>query len=98
VRRQFGFDDARTFQSKVTPVFNFGAGLRFYFSKLIALRLELRDYFYPEHGEAEASALKGSDQVECMEKANEAGFCKIGGLTFNLHFQGGLQLSFGGDE
>lgn len=35
-------------ETAVGPAFNFGLGLRFYFSRLVALRLEFRDYFYPE--------------------------------------------------
>ena len=45
-RRQQGADETRTYVSKVSPVFNFGVGLRFYFFKSIALRIEFRDYFY----------------------------------------------------
>jgi outer membrane beta-barrel protein len=61
-----------TFASKVSPTFDFGLGLRFYFNKLLGLRIELKDYFYPDPAPNE------------------------GGLTFNLHFQVGLQLAFGG--
>lgn len=60
--------------SKVGPAFNFGVGLHVYFTKLIGLRLEFRDYFYP-------------DPIDSADK---------GGLTFNLHFQVGLQFAFGG--
>lgn len=59
---------------KVVPAFNFGVGLHVYFTKMIGLRLEFRDYFYP-------------DPIESADK---------GGLTFNLHFQVGLQFAFGG--
>ena len=67
----------------VVPAFNFGTGLRFYFSRLIALRMELRDYFYPDPGfkEDENTGAKQSQD----------------GFTWNLHFQAGLQFSFGGE-
>lgn len=35
-------------ESSVGPAFNFGLGLRFYFSRLVAARLEFRNFFYPE--------------------------------------------------
>lgn len=47
-RRQQGADETRTYVSKVSPVFNFGVGLRFYFFKSIALRVEFRDFFFPD--------------------------------------------------
>lgn len=50
-RRQVGIDDTKTFDSKITPAFNFGLGFRFYFSRLVALRVEFRDFFYPDPGE-----------------------------------------------
>lgn len=76
-RRQFGFDDTKTFESAIAPVFNVGLGFRFYFTDLLALRLEFRDFFYPDPG---------------------AGENDVSGLTFNLHFQGGVQFTFGGAE
>lgn len=76
VRRKEGSPDnpPEGFDRKTTPAFNVGLGLRFYFNRLIAMRLELRDYFYPE------PAVNAS------------------GMTYNFHFQGGLQFAFGGDE
>jgi outer membrane beta-barrel protein len=62
------------FDSKVSLMLDFGVGLRVYFTKLIALRLEFRNYLYPE------------------PDATKSGF------TSNLHFQGGVQFAFGGDE
>lgn len=67
-------------ETAVGPMFNFGLGLRFYFSRLVALRLEFRDYFYP-------------DPANYADPANQ-----VGGFTFNLHFQAGVQFAFGGDE
>ena len=63
-----------SFDQVVTPVFNFGLGLRFYLNRLIGIRLEMRDYFYPESDPGQS------------------------GLTFNLHFQAGVQFAFGGEE
>ena len=68
-----------TFTTETTPAFNFGLGLRFYFSRLLALRLEFRDYFYPDPASYPAPAENP------------------GGLTWNLHFQLGVQFAFGGD-
>jgi outer membrane beta-barrel protein len=48
LRRQVGADDVRTFESKTGPAFNFGFGLRFYFTQWLGLRLEFRDYFFPD--------------------------------------------------
>ncbi len=59
------------FDSKVTPAFHLGLGLRFHFTDNIALRLEFRDYFYPDPDPEQ------------------------GGLTWILHFQGGIQYTFG---
>jgi outer membrane beta-barrel protein len=81
-RRQAGIDTI-TYDSAVTPVFNVGGGMRFYFSKLAALRLEFRSFFYPDP--AAGDPVFDPDQ-------------DIGGLTWNLHFQAGLQFAFGGDE
>jgi outer membrane beta-barrel protein len=47
IRKQFGFENP-TFESKVTPMFNFGGGLRFYVIKELALRAEFRNYFFPD--------------------------------------------------
>jgi outer membrane beta-barrel protein len=75
LRRQVGAEEAGLpHLTSVAPAFNFGVGLHVYFTKLIGLRVEFRDYFYP-------------DPIETADK---------GGLTFNLHFQVGLQFAFGG--
>jgi outer membrane beta-barrel protein len=71
-------------RSKIAPVFNVGFGLRFYFTKMVALRLEFRDYFYPD---------PGANDPENSEPGTE-----VGGLTWHLHFQAGLQFAFGGDD
>lgn len=81
VKRQTGLTNSQlnqcpglpsaTYESKTVPLFNFGLALRFYITKLIGLRVELRDYFFPDPG-------------------------PDGGLSFNLHFQAGLQFTFGG--
>lgn len=39
------------YDTSVGAIFNVGIGFRFYITKLIALRLELRDYFFPDAGE-----------------------------------------------
>lgn len=69
------------YDSKVVPAFNFGVGLHVYFTKMIGLRLEFRDYFYPESYDPLDDGVTGESK---------------GGLTFNLHFQVGLQFAFGG--
>lgn len=43
-----GVDAPKEYDTSVGPVFSFGGGLRFYFNRYIALRLELRDFFYPD--------------------------------------------------
>lgn len=70
LRKQVGTKDVATFVNTTAAAFNFGLGLRFYFNRWIGLRLEFRNYFYPDPDSA--------------------------GMTFNLHFQGGLQFAFGG--
>ncbi len=62
------------YDTSFTPIFSLGIGMHFYMTKLLALRIEIRDYFFPEPA---------------------AG---VGGLTWNLHAQAGLQLTFGGDD
>jgi outer membrane beta-barrel protein len=42
------------YATSVGAMFNFGIGFRFYVTRLVALRLELRDYFFPEAGTCEA--------------------------------------------
>lgn len=84
VRRQVGKDATgdKHFDSATTWTANFGLGFRFYFTRLLALRLEFRDFFYPE--------------PECKDPVCVAPFPT--GFTFNLMFHGGLQFSFGGDQ
>lgn len=48
LRRQQGTDDVRTFESKVGAVINAGVGLRFYITRMIAIRFEFRNFFYPD--------------------------------------------------
>ena len=38
------------YATSVGAMFDFGIGFRFYVTRMIALRLELRDYFFPEAG------------------------------------------------
>ncbi len=83
IRRQMGIDGASAFESKVTAGFNFGAGLRFYFKLAdtrMALRLEFREFFFPD---------PASNPSNDPMKSNDS-------ITWNLHFQGGLQFAFGG--
>ena len=72
VRRNRGPAGATEFTTDTafTPIFSFGFGLRLYLTDLIGLRLEFRDFFYPEPEQG------------------------VGGFTFNLHFQGGVQFTF----
>jgi hypothetical protein len=66
---------------------NFGLGLRFYFSKLIGLRFEFRDYVvFPD-----------PSPVPSVETDPNSARVEDGGVSFNLHFQVGLQFSFGGE-
>ncbi|MBI2375958.1 MAG: outer membrane beta-barrel domain-containing protein [Deltaproteobacteria bacterium] len=86
LRKQSGYldkvsgADSRTYASATQPIFNFGLGLRFYFSRLVALRVEFRDYFYPDP----------------LPNPNDDPKKETDPLTWGLHFQAGLQLSFGG--
>ncbi|MBI4818246.1 MAG: outer membrane beta-barrel domain-containing protein [Deltaproteobacteria bacterium] len=86
LRKQSGYldkasgNDTREYSTASKPIFNFGLGLRFYFSKLVALRLEFRDYFYPDP----------------LPNPNDDPKKETDPLTWGLHFQGGLQFSFGG--
>ncbi|MFO0726776.1 MAG: outer membrane beta-barrel domain-containing protein [Myxococcota bacterium] len=48
IRSQVGADAVRTYSSHISPLFNFGVGFRFYFFKMFALRLEFRDFFFPD--------------------------------------------------
>lgn len=92
-RRQFGvvLDDGTSpkpvsYHSKIGPQFNFGVGLHVYLTKLISLRVELRDYFYPEPFDiADHNPAEFSNATE-----------EPGGFTFNLHFQAGLSFALGG--
>lgn len=83
-RRQVGVEGSGTFLSKVSPAFNFGVGLHVYLTKMIGLRLEFRDYFFPEPFDPVADGIAVPADKD------------VGGLTFNLHFQVGLQFAFGG--
>lgn len=83
IRKQVGGDGASSFESKVTAGFNFGAGLRFYFNLFdtrMALRLEFREYFFPD---------PANNPSNDPMKSNDS-------ITWNLHFQSGLQFAFGG--
>lgn len=79
LRRQSSLGDTNA----TTVAFDIGIGLRFYITKMIALRFEFRDYFYPDPGPP--AEIAPAD-------------LETGGLTFNLHLQAGLQLAFGGGE
>ena len=82
IRKAVGADGG-SFESKVTAGFNFGAGLRFYFKLAdtrMALRLEFREYFFPD---------PANNPTNDPMKNNDS-------ITWNLHFQGGLQFAFGG--
>ena len=96
-RRQLGnADDAAgiTHQTTVTPAFNIGGGLRFYFSRLLALRVEFRDYFFPQPKYDPVGHLSDADLAMFQKDYDNAN----SGFSWNLHFQAGLQFSFGGDE
>jgi outer membrane beta-barrel protein len=82
LRRQIGLMNPE-YDNKVGVAFNFGLGFRFYITKLVALRFEFRDYFYPDPGPPADIAPVGAE---------------TGGMTFNLHLQAGLQFAFGGAE
>jgi outer membrane beta-barrel protein len=48
-RRRLGNDNATVrYDTAVVPTFDFGAGLRFFMGRLVALRFEFRDYLYPD--------------------------------------------------
>ena len=84
-RRGIGFGGDGTpasFESKTTWGVDVGGGFRFYFTRLIALRLEFRNWFYPDPSTAQTPATQQD----------------IGGVTSVLNFQAGLQFSFGGDS
>lgn len=83
IRKQVGGDGAVSYDSTVTAGFNFGAGLRFYFNLFdtrMALRLEFREYFFPD---------PANNPSNDPNKNNDP-------ITWNLHFQSGLQFAFGG--
>jgi len=92
-RRQSGvaLDDnvqraAITHNGKIGPAFNFGVGLHVYLTKLISVRTELRDFFYPEPFDI------NDFDARTFSTATE----EPGGFTFNLCFQVGLQFALGG--
>ena len=88
VKRKIGVGEITTSESKIAPAFNIGGGFRFYFSKLLAVRLEIRDFLYPEPGPC----------TNCVPVAAGQEAPDKGGLTTSLHIQLGVQLAFGGDE
>ena len=77
-----------SFESAVTPAGDFGGGFRFYFTRLIALRLEVRAWLYPEL----VSSADLSDPAVQLEDDI------TGGITSVLNFQVGLQFALGGDS
>jgi outer membrane beta-barrel protein len=51
LKKKTGSDSDPLPQTSLTssrPIFNVGFGFRFYFTRLIAARLEIRDYFFPQ--------------------------------------------------
>lgn len=70
-----------SFGRSVGVVFSLGGGMRFYINRLLAIRLELRDFFFPE----------GASGIQNMQGDN------LGGLTWQLSFQVGVQFTFGGE-
>jgi outer membrane beta-barrel protein len=76
--------------STVTVAFNAGLGMRFYITRLIAIRLEFRDYFFPDPDPA--------PEVETKILMDTPDYKPDRGLSFNLHLQAGIQFAFGGDE
>ena len=70
------------FESEITWALDVGGGFRFYFNRLLALRVEFRNWFYPDPAQLRTP---NTDQ-------------EIGGITTVLNFQVGLQFAFGGDS
>ena len=48
LKRQIGESALGQSEKKISPMFNFGVGFRFYIVRWLGIRLELRDVFYPE--------------------------------------------------
>lgn len=71
-----------TDESDTAPQFNFGGGLRIFIIPLVAVRLDIRNYFYADPDAGELTA-RGTE---------------ISGFTNALVGQVGVQLSFGGDQ
>ena len=72
--------EPQQFETSTTWTVDVGGGIRFYIIDLLALRLEVRNWFYPEPANFQA----------------EGNGRSIGGLTSVLNFQAGLQFTFGG--
>jgi outer membrane beta-barrel protein len=74
-------------QSRVSPLIHFGGGLRFWIIKNAALRLEARDYTFPDQYQTNidrASAATGNDQAGTP--ATNPGFEHIIFLTAGLTY------------
>ncbi len=77
-----GTGDPESFDSSTTWGVDVGGGVRLYLTPLIALRLEVRSWFYPDPADPPA----GANQTD------------IGGVTSVINFQAGVQFAFGGDS
>jgi outer membrane beta-barrel protein len=78
-------------ENEVTPQFNFGGGLRIFIVPDVAIRLDVRNYYYldPDEGEQTRSGGDATDPDDTGE---------ISGFTQALVGQVGVQFNFGGDE
>ena len=83
-KRKFGGFGATpiTSESVTTWGVDVGGGFRFYLTRLIALRLEFRNWFYPDPADFQAPNTQRD----------------IGGITSVLNFQVGVQFALGGDS
>ena len=82
-RRGFGRldnGDPERFESSVTYGLDVGAGLRFYLIDALAIRIEFRNWFYPDPANFSGPATGR----------------EVGGFTSVLNFQAGVQFAFGG--
>lgn len=77
-----------TAESDIAPHFNFGGGLRIFVMPWLAVRLDVRNYFYADPDSGEMS--------EDMSTENPDGL--ISGFTNALVGQVGVQFSFGGGQ
>lgn len=77
--------DPTTFDREITGAASVGGGVRFYLLEWLALRAEIRGFFYPELLDASLPRSSGS---------NQAGD-EISGVTTAVKIQAGLQFSFG---